>query len=615
MAAEESPHGEAKQNSPVCWGYSHGLRKMRLPWGASPAGQSNIVLFAAPRYTWLTAAVCIVNHRRQSAYKMTKILSSAITPIGRLLWLAALTAAASAAIQPRIKQPRRTAGQHAGNRPVWAVQLNWLPSGGSGLGINYNSRVPTLAGAYKTTTAVFQGAGKAVWHTNTWKLTNVDFGGRENAGADLRLFCAAGIAVHRVTLSVQRPSSKQSQATHAGGATASIIFNSGPAGRPAANADHHMKQVAAGGNIGDSKYVRGMVAGRSAEIIPRNIPLSYLYLRLDRHSKLFLMRPAVVYATVTWAVTVPPAPWPRKTFAALRGRGIDCAELNIPWGSVEPRPGKFNYQLLDETLANAARARVRIIPIFMFSVWPGNPAPWITRYDIGSSGGVSAVPAWWSRFNRHAYFTYVTTTIAHIKNNPAFGGAFLDFGWLDYMWGPPPGGKGVNGYAPQDVARFHRWLPAHYHSLAIFNRRYHVKYLAWNDVPAAAPGQALFSVYQHFRNWSVIETYSRLTQLVRRETAAPLYYYWGGGFSGAGIAFNLPDTFFQLARRYHVTVCEDCADHTGLMLLFGSLARAYQVPLFEEWTPRPKGLHAEISQFLGHYGFEAPRGHRSTRGI
>ncbi len=125
-------------------------------------------------------------------------------------------------------------------------------------------------------------------------------------------------------------------------------------------------------------------------------------------------------------------------------------------------------------------------------------------------------------------------------------------------------------------------------------------------MPAARPGQPLFSVYQHFRNWSVIETYSHLTTLVRRETSAPLYYYWGGGYSGAGLAFNLPDSFFQMARRYHVTVCEDCADHAGLMVLFGSLARAYQVPLFEEWTPEPSGLRAEITQFLGHYGFEMP---------
>ena len=309
----------------------------------------------------------------------------------------------------------------------------------------------------------------------------------------------------------------------------------------------------------------------------------------------------------TRAATKPAQAWPERTFAKIAADGIHYAEINMEWGKVEPQRGKFNFTLLDQTLANAAKAHVQIIPIFWYAVWANNPPSWITQYDVGSSGAKSKVPTWWSHFNRQSYFKYVTATIAHIKNKPGFGGAFLNFGWLDYMWGPAPGGQGVNGYAPQDIAKFHQWLPRRYHhSLAAFNQHYHTHYAAWNTVPAAHPGQPLFSVYQHFRNWSVIETYTHLTQLVRREITAPLYYYWGGGYSGAGLAFNLPDSFFQLASRYHVTLCEDCADHTGLMVLFSSLAGAYKVPLFEEWTPEPSGLHDEITQFLGHYGFEMP---------
>ncbi len=301
------------------------------------------------------------------------------------------------------------------------------------------------------------------------------------------------------------------------------------------------------------------------------------------------------------------AAWPESTFAQLAARGIHYAEINMEWSAVEPSPGQFTFQTLSLDLANAAQAHVRLIPIFWYAVWGGNPPPWINQYDIGSNGATSQVPTWWSSFNRHAYFTYVTQTIAHIKSSPGFGGAFLDYGWLDYMWGPGPGsGQSVNGYAPQDIARFHAWLPTRYHSLADFNRMYGTQYDSWQAVPAADPGQPLFSVYQHFRAWSVAETYGRLTALVRQQTSAPLYYYWGGGFGGAGTAFNLPDTFFQLARRYHVTVVLDDADHTGLALLFGSLARAYGVRLFEEWTPRASGLHAEIVEFLGHYGFGAP---------
>lgn len=520
-------------------------------------------------------------------------------------WIAV---AAGGAVRPStVKTPPRPASPYRLKKyPIWAVQMKWSPSGNSSLSINYNSKVATLAGAYKTTASVFPAAGRSVWHTHTWKLGNVSFTGRENAHADLRLACAAGIAVHQVTLSSAAPSVAGRVQKRVGGSSASIQFASGAVGNNR-NIDHGLKQVAAGGNVGDSKYACGVVAGRGAEIIAKNIGVSYIYLRLARRGKFFQAHPRVVYATVTWAAMVAPAPWPQQTFARLKAQGIDYAELNIPWGQVEPGPNKYQFRTLDMTLAHAALAHVRIIPIFMYSVWPGNPARWVSRYDVGSSGAAAAVPTWWSRFNRRSYFNYVIKTIAHIKNSPAYGGAFLDFGWLDYMWGPPPSGKGVNGYAAQDVARFHRWLPAHYHSLAAFNTHYGTRFSSWGEVPAATPGQRLFSVYQHFRNWSVRETYGRLTAMVRRETSAPLYYYWGGGFSGAGIAFNLPDSFFQLAQRYHVTVCEDCADHTGLMLLFGSLAKAYKVPLFEEWTPRPRGLHAEIAQFMGHYGLGAPR--------
>ena len=513
----------------------------------------------------------------------------------------AMTGTGCATRPPTAKGSR----QAAAKTPVWVVQLNWTHEAGFGLRLQYNSTRPTLAGAYKSTKPVFPYHTKA-WHSVAWKLTDVDFAGRENGGADLRIAGSPGMAVHQVVLSLQPPPHFVPGVHSRRGLTVSITFNTGKTGKTATNTDHSLRQMDAGGNIGDSRYTCGVIAGRSAEILAPHFNVSYIYLRLNRNSRLFQVHPKVVYATVTYTTTIPVRAWSERTFAKIAADGIHHAEINMQWGAVEPVKGHFDFTLLDQTLANAAKAHVKIIPIFWNAVWANDPAPWITQYDVGSSGAKSQVPTWWSRFNRRSYFNYVTATIAHIKHNPAFGGAFLDFGWLDYMWGPAPGGQGVNGYAPQDIAEFRQWLPSRYHSLSAFNRRYHTHFTTWSAVPAAHPGQRLFSVYQHFRNWSVIETYSHLTALVRRETSAPLYYYWGGGYSGAGLAFNIPDSFFQMAQRYHVTVCEDCADHAGLMVLFGSLAKAYKVPLFEEWTPEPSGLRAEITQFLGHYGFEMP---------
>jgi hypothetical protein len=130
-------------------------------------------------------------------------------------------------------------------------------------------------------------------------------------------------------------------------------------------------------------------------------------------------------------------------------------------------------------------------------------------------------------------------------------------------------------------------------------------------VPAAAPGQALFGVFQAFRAWSVKQTYGQLTADVRNVTAStPLYYYFGGGFGNATSYANNPDTFFQLAKQYNVTIIDDDASSQGLTLTFGSLARAYGVKLAQEWTAPPSNsqLAAEAAQWISLYAAGLPQG-------
>ncbi len=156
------------------------------------------------------------------------------------------------------KNSTESARNHtADNSPVWAVQLNWSPNGNSSLQVQYNSKIPTLAGISKPTKAIFADGQTNVWHTYTWKLTNVNFGGRENAGADLRISGSPGMAVHKVVLSLQPP--VQSGDTHHKGddATASITFDTGKTGMAPNNTDHNMRQMAAGGNVIDSRYFYG----------------------------------------------------------------------------------------------------------------------------------------------------------------------------------------------------------------------------------------------------------------------------------------------------------------------------------------------------------------------
>ena len=302
--------------------------------------------------------------------------------------------------------------------------------------------------------------------------------------------------------------------------------------------------------------------------------------------------------------------WSESFFAGLAADGLTTAELNMPWGTIEPAAGTFSFTEWDQELANASAAGIQLIPIFWQAGWGGSPAPWINDFEVGSGGAQGAAPTWWDPTEQSEYFTYVTDTIQNAVSQPGgYGGAILDYGFLDAQW--DLGGAG-GGYAADDVAEFQNaFLPQTYGTIATFNSDNGTSYSSFSQVPAAAPGQALFGVFQAFRAWSVQQTYGQLTADVRNVTAStPLYYYFGGGFGNATNYANNPDTFFQLAKQYNVTVIDDDASSQGLTLTFGSLARAYGVKVAQEWTAPPDNsqLAAKAVSWLSLYAMGLPEG-------
>ena len=303
-------------------------------------------------------------------------------------------------------------------------------------------------------------------------------------------------------------------------------------------------------------------------------------------------------------------PWSESFFAGLASDGLTTAELNMPWGTIEPAAGTFSFAEFDTELANASAAGIQLIPIFWQAGWGGSPAPWISDFETGSGGAQGAAPAWWDPTERSEYFTYVENTIQNAVSQPGgYGGAILDYGYLDAQWDLNGAG---GGWAADDISEFQNtYLPQAYGTIAAFNADYGTTYSAFSQVPAAAPGQALFGVFQAFRAWSVQQTYGQLTAGVRAITAStPLYYYYGGGFSNATSYANNPDTFFQLAKQYNVTIIDDSAGSQGLTLTFGSLARAYGVKLAQEWTAPGDNtqLAAQAVQWISNYAMGLPEG-------
>jgi hypothetical protein len=300
--------------------------------------------------------------------------------------------------------------------------------------------------------------------------------------------------------------------------------------------------------------------------------------------------------------------WSQSGFAALKAKGLNTGEIDMPWNTIEPSNGTFDFTELDQELANAAAAGFKLVPIFWTSGWGGSPASWVTSREVGSSGGQSPAPAWWDTTDQPAYFNYVTSTVRHIAANAGYGGSILDYGFLDAQWDY---NGGASGWATADVNEFHNtYLPNTYGTIASFNAKNGTSYSSFSQVPAATPGQSLWGVYQAFRAWSVQDTYGRLTSAVRAITSTPLYYYYGGHFGNAVNYANIPDIFFTLAKQYTVTVILDDAQAPGLALTFGSLARAYGVQLAQEWTAPSDStqLSAQAVQWLANYAMGMPEG-------
>jgi hypothetical protein len=303
-------------------------------------------------------------------------------------------------------------------------------------------------------------------------------------------------------------------------------------------------------------------------------------------------------------------PWSESFFAGLVADGLTTAELNMPWGTIEPSAGTFSFTEWDTELANAAAAGIQLIPIFWQAGWGGSPAPWITDFEEGSGGATGSAPDWWNSTEQSEYFTYVEDTIQNsVSQAGGYGGAVLNYGYLDAMWDLNGAG---GGYTADDISEFQNtYLPDTFGTIATFNSDEGTSYSSFSQVPAAAPGAALFGVFQAFRAWSVAQTYGALTAGVRTITAStPLYYYFGGGFGNATNYANNPDTFFKLAKQYNVTVIDDDASSQGLTLTFGSLARAYGVKVAQEWTAPPSNsqLAAEAVQWISSYAMGLPEG-------
>lgn len=321
-------------------------------------------------------------------------------------------------------------------------------------------------------------------------------------------------------------------------------------------------------------------------------------------------------------------PWTLADFQKLAQDGVTGVEMNMDWQAMEPSPGVFDFSQVERYAEECHQAGLTFIPIFWESMWhPGNPPTWlhytveqdnagrpdiwpITVYVGPGPAPSGAIPAMWSQRAFSAYQNFVVHAFQALSRVPGFGGGYVDYGWLDAVYGPDPAGSGFEGYAPPDVAKFHTWLAQRYGTVAALNQALGTAYAAFSDVPAFTPGQPHFSLYQKFRAWSYETILSALYRSIRKVSQKPIYLYFGGNMSTAGTFMNLPDTDFLLAQKYGGIINLDTAGHTGYAALFGYLSQAYHVPVLYEWTPiEPPSQDVKLlAQWMGNVPLEGRDG-------
>lgn len=274
-------------------------------------------------------------------------------------------------------------------------------------------------------------------------------------------------------------------------------------------------------------------------------------------------------------------PWSQAELAGLKADGLNTVMINMSWGDIETAPNTYDWTDLDTDMANAAAVGISVNMIFFSDRATNTPAPWVLGPTEESSAGVADanVPSWWNTAEQQAYFSYLTTAIDHVKNDPAFVGETIDWGNLDAYF---DGG----GYSADDVNEFHStYLPQTYGTIAAFNSKFGTSDSSFDDVPAVPAGQPGWGVYQAFLDWSLKTTY---TQLATDATAAApgkaLQIYQGGQLAAATTIINDPDTIYQVAKQFNATVIDDANNDPGWDMVQASLARAYGVKMMGEWT-------------------------------
>ncbi len=302
----------------------------------------------------------------------------------------------------------------------------------------------------------------------------------------------------------------------------------------------------------------------------------------------------------------------------MKATGITVVRIaESTWGTLEPKPGVFDFSHVDRVLTAMDKAGIWVIvgtPTYAIPTWlarehpevlvvtPKGPAEYGRRQNMDITNPVF----------REAAQQVIVALVDHVKDHPSVIGYQVDNET-----------KAYETSGPNVQAAFVKWMQQRYPDLAAMNKEFGLDYWSnrvndWSDFPSVngSINASLSSAFAEFQRGLVTEYLAWQAALVREHARKDQFVTQNFDLEWRGYSYGIQPAVdhFAAARAMDIAgidIYHPTQDHlTGAEIAFGGdLARSMrggqnylvmetEAQGFPEWTPYPGQLRLQAFSHL-----------------
>ena len=302
----------------------------------------------------------------------------------------------------------------------------------------------------------------------------------------------------------------------------------------------------------------------------------------------------------------------------MKAAGITVVRIaESTWGTLEPKPGVFDFSHVDRVLDAMDKAGIKVIvgtPTYAIPTWLARQYPDVLvetpkgRAEYGRRQNMDIT----NEHFRQAAERVIVSLVDHVKDHPSVIGYQVDNETKSY-----------DTSGPNVQAAFVQWMRQRYPDLAAMNKEFGLDYWSnrindWADFPSVngSINASLSSAFAEFQRRLVTDYLAWQAALVRSHARHGQFITHNFDLDWRGYSYGIqPDVnHFAAARALDVAgidIYHPAQDHlTGAEIAFGGdLARSMrggqnylvletQAQGFPEWTPYPGQLRLQAFSHL-----------------